>query len=201
MTKVFAYVEVDNQSQQAKRLQRSWEKLNILYNFVTSANFGKLKTNLFTLRIWQVASQLRELNWGFQSYGLVECGQHLNHSAFESNTKPRRIWDALSLKPELNRCLQGRCQRGGAVVPGTPIWNLFPPISRLAPWLLHISKTVFLKCGPLFWFLAPLFVLCPPDAKSWRRLWLSCVVTSLCHPNGGLILCFKKFVESFAKIK
>jgi len=30
-----------------------------------------------------------------------------------------------------------------------------PPISRLAPLLLHTSNTVFSKCGFPFWFLAP----------------------------------------------
>jgi len=32
---------------------------------------------------------------------------------------------------------------GGEVVPEPPIWNLCPPISHLAPWLLHSSNTVF----------------------------------------------------------
>ena len=43
---------------------------------------------------------------------------------------------------------QGRRQRGGQWCPAPPIWNLCPPILRLASWLLHTSNTVFLKCGP-----------------------------------------------------
>jgi len=68
---------------------------------------------------------------------------------------------------------QGRRQRGGAVVPGLPIWHRCP-ISCLFPLLLHTSNTVFLKCGTPFWFLAP------PAAKSWRRacLWFS--ITAEC---------------------
>jgi len=54
-----------------------------------------------------------------------------------------------------------------------PISNLFPPISRLAPWLLHTSNTVFLKCGPSFWFLAP------PAAISWRRAWCHCKISGV----------------------
>ena len=36
-----------------------------------------------------------------------------------------------------------------------PIWNLCPPISRLTPWLLHTSNTVFLKRGPPSGFWPP----------------------------------------------
>ena len=52
---------------------------------------------------------------------------------------------------------QGRRQRG-AVVPG-------PPISRFTPRLLHTSNSVFKKCGPPFWFLAPL-LLNPGDGPA-----------------------------------
>jgi len=45
------------------------------------------------------------------------------------------------------------------------IWNRCPPISRLAPRLLHTSNTVFQKFGPTFCFLAT------PAAKSWRQAW------------------------------
>jgi len=37
-----------------------------------------------------------------------------------------------------------------------PIWNRWPPISRLDARLLHISTTVFLKCGPPSGFWPPL---------------------------------------------
>ena len=58
---------------------------------------------------------------------------------------------------------QSRRQRGAS---GTrpPHLKSVPPFSRLAPRLLHISNTVFKKCGPhLFfcpsiWFLAPLLL-------------------------------------------
>jgi len=52
----------------------------------------------------------------------------------------------------------GPSPAGGPVVPGHPI-------SRFAPWLLHISNTVFFKCGPpflvfgpSFWFSLPLLL-------------------------------------------
>jgi len=56
----------------------------------------------------------------------------------------------------------GPSPAGGPVVPGPPIWNLFPPISRLASWLLHTSNTVFKKCAPpsVFW---PPLLLNPGD--------------------------------------
>ena len=44
-----------------------------------------------------------------------------------------------------------------------------PPISHLAPQLLHTSNTVFEKFGPTFWILAL------PAAKSWQRAWLNTV--------------------------
>jgi len=50
--------------------------------------------------------------------------------------------------------IQGRRQRGVQWWPA-PICNRCPPISCLASRLLHTSNTVFLKCGPPFWFLAP----------------------------------------------
>jgi len=48
---------------------------------------------------------------------------------------------------------QGRRQRGGQWCPAPP-FEICAPLSRLAPWLLHISNTVFLKCAPPFWFFA-----------------------------------------------
>jgi len=56
--------------------------------------------------------------------------------------------------------LQGRRQRGGQWFPAPP-FEICAPISRLAPWLLHTSNTVFLKCGPPsgFW---PLLSFGPP---------------------------------------
>jgi len=39
-----------------------------------------------------------------------------------------------------------------------------PHITRLCPWLLHTSNTVFLKC-------APILFLINPAAESWRRAW------------------------------
>ena len=51
---------------------------------------------------------------------------------------------------------------GGARGVRPPIWNMCPPISRLAPRLLHTSQSVFLKCGPPFWVLAPPSDFCPP---------------------------------------
>jgi len=56
----------------------------------------------------------------------------------------------------------GPSPAGGPVVPGPPIWNLCPPISRLASWLLHTSNTVFKKCAPpsVFW---PPLLLNPGD--------------------------------------
>jgi len=51
--------------------------------------------------------------------------------------------------------LQGRRQRGGQWCPA-PHLKYVPPISRLIPWLLHTSNTVFKKRGPS-WFLAPSF--------------------------------------------
>ena len=47
-----------------------------------------------------------------------------------------------------------------------------PPISRLAPWFLHTSNTVFCKCTPLLVFGPSLCFLALPAAKSWRRAWL-----------------------------
>jgi len=50
---------------------------------------------------------------------------------------------------------------GGGVVPGPP-FEICDPHFRFGPWLLHTSNTVFLKCGPPFWFLAPPSGFCPP---------------------------------------
>jgi len=50
---------------------------------------------------------------------------------------------------------------GGQWCPATHLKSV-PPISRLGPWLLHTSNTVFKKCGPLFWFLAPPSGFWPP---------------------------------------
>ena len=58
---------------------------------------------------------------------------------------------------ELRTC-QGRRQRGASGA-RTPHLKSVPPISRLAHRLLHTSNTVFLKCGPSFWFLAPLLLI------------------------------------------
>jgi len=55
------------------------------------------------------------------------------------------------------------------VVPGRPFEIGAPPISRLDPQLLHISNTVFQKCGPLSGFWPSFWFLAPPAAKSWRR--------------------------------
>jgi len=49
----------------------------------------------------------------------------------------------------------GPSPTGQPMVPGPPIWNLCPPISRLTPWLLHTSNTVFLKRGPPSGFWPP----------------------------------------------
>jgi len=52
---------------------------------------------------------------------------------------------------------------GGPVVPGSPIWNLFRPISRLGPLVaVYIQYSIF-KMWPPFLFLAP------PAAISWWR--------------------------------
>jgi len=49
---------------------------------------------------------------------------------------------------------------GGASGARPPHLKSVPPISRLAPWLLHTSNTVFLKCAApsVFW---PPLLLCP----------------------------------------
>ena len=52
------------------------------------------------------------------------------------------------------------------------------PVSRLAPWLLHTSKTVFLKCSPPAGF-------CPPPAeKSWRRARETVQAKQNCNRDG-----------------
>jgi len=63
---------------------------------------------------------------------------------------------------------QGRRQRGGQWCPAPP-FEICAPLSRLAPWLLHISNTVFLKCARPSGFLPLLLVFGPPAAISWRR--------------------------------
>ena len=62
----------------------------------------------------------------------------------------------------------GPSPAGGPVVPD-PHLKSVPPISRLAPRLLHTSNIVFFKCGPLSGFWPLLLVFGPPAAKSWRR--------------------------------
>jgi len=92
-----------------------------------------------------------------------------NWGLSEANVLHRRkyLWHCLNfLAPP--QCfglpmVKGRRQRkGGAVVPGPPIWNRCPPISRLAHRLLHTSNTVFKKCGSPCWFLAPPSGFWPP---------------------------------------
>jgi len=39
-----------------------------------------------------------------------------------------------------------------------PPFEIGAPHFTLAPRLLHTSNTVFLKCGPPLWFLAPLLL-------------------------------------------
>ena len=56
---------------------------------------------------------------------------------------------------------------GGPVVPGPPIWNRCPPISRLAPRLLHTSNTVSLKYGPHSGVCPPL-LLNPDDGPAHK---------------------------------
>ena len=50
---------------------------------------------------------------------------------------------SVSDKKILARMWSGPSPAGGQVVPGRPIWNRWPPISRLAHRLLHTSNTVF----------------------------------------------------------
>ena len=46
-----------------------------------------------------------------------------------------------------------------------------PLISRLAPWLLHTSNTVFSNVDPPSGFWPLLLVIGPPAAKSWQPPW------------------------------
>ena len=57
--------------------------------------------------------------------------------------------------------MQGRRQRGGSGA-RSPHLKSVPPISRLAPCLLHTSNTVFWKCGPSSGFWPLLLVIAPP---------------------------------------
>jgi len=68
------------------------------------------------------------------------------------------------LPPRQLRYTQGRRQRGDQWCPASPFEICSPHFmfACLAPWLLHISNTVFLKCALPFWFLAPLSVFWPP---------------------------------------
>ena len=75
----------------------------------------------------------------------------------------------------LSTVTAGPSPAGGAVVPG-PHLRSVPPISRLAPRLLHASNTVFLKCGPLLVFDPFVCFFAPPAAKSWRR---ACVTAAI----------------------
>ena len=65
--------------------------------------------------------------------------------------------------------MQGRRQRGSSDAPPSHLKSV-PSISCLARRLLHTSNTVFLKCGPPFWFL-------PPPSGFWPPLLL--------HPGDG----------------
>ena len=51
--------------------------------------------------------------------------------------------------------IQGRRQRGGAMVPGPP-FEICAPHFMFDPQLLHTSNILFLKCGPPLWLLPPL---------------------------------------------
>jgi len=79
----------------------------------------------------------------------------------------------------------------GAVVPGSPIWNRCPPISRLAHRLLHTSNTAFQKCAPLlvfgpsFWFFSPL-LLNPGDGPAMVTRRPRNCAPLVTHPNADL---------------
>jgi len=70
----------------------------------------------------------------------------------------------LWIQDQNSQAVSGMSPAGGQWC-SAPHLKSVPPHSRLAPWLLPTSNTVFLKCGRPFWFLAP------PGAISWRRAW------------------------------
>jgi len=63
---------------------------------------------------------------------------------FSTNVKIKHCDNFQTLKCHVMFMLDsGPSPAGGKVVPGPPIWNRCPPISRLAPRLLHTSNIVF----------------------------------------------------------
>jgi len=62
---------------------------------------------------------------------------------------------------------QGRHQQGAS--DASPPCEIGAPHFTFGPRLLHASNTLFLKCGPSFWFLAPP-VFWPPLLLN-RRVW------------------------------
>jgi len=86
---------------------------------------------------------------------------------------------------------QGRRQRGGQWCPSRHLKSV-PPISRLPPWLLHTSNTVFKKVPPLLVF-DPLSVFCPhlllnPGAGPGKTaLNVCCLSTDNYCKNSGWI--------------
>ena len=69
------------------------------------------------------------------------------------------------------RNVQGCRQRGDQWCTALPFEIGAPPISRLAPRLLHTSNNVFKNSPPPSGFWPLLLVFGPLCAKSWRRAW------------------------------
>jgi len=109
------------------------------------------------------------------------------------------LWWKVTFKPwcfstqKRKKLVNGNAPQG-QWCPALPIWNLCPPFT-FDPWLLHTSHTVFLKCGPPFWFLAPPgfwppLLLYPGDGPGSHHY--NCLLFIIIHPVTNVHVMLKK---------